>query len=420
LVIGKRLLFIVAMLLPMMSFSQEKLILKESEGIDLIELMEKRQVFVTRIQDVDIDDNGNLYILDDRSGEVLRIDLKTGSLVNKISSMGQGPTELMMPSVVRVQNKKLYILNVGSGSIKIFSVDGEYLDGFKTQGVPNWMDVDMNGHVYVAEADRDSNPIISVYDIDGKRGKTVVTFRLSNEILNNRGEFFKRQSIKFRIDSGGNIVVLFKMLRELNKFDSTGTLIWQRKISNQTIKPFLKNEGIEYDDQGRPIISYLVNSFDIDRRDNIIVGHVGGGCIYDHKGNLKCVLEVQTIERRNSSPGLRYLKVVGDRLLGMPGGGNAILFPYKLNNNLTSLPQISPGIMGKTWEPICISETYYDRIINNGRNGMGQDFSGLFEIYQRDPHSFKSDIKKVKGWCIDRGITIDWGYYIQKKVMNTA
>jgi hypothetical protein len=54
--------------------------------------------------------------------------------------------------------------------------------------------------------------------------------------------------------------------------------------------------------------------------------------------------------------------------------------------------------MGKTWEPICISETYYDRIINNGRNGRGQDFSGLFEIYQRDPHSFKNDVKRVKAW----------------------
>ena len=332
-VIGKRLLVIVALLLPAMSFSQEKLILKESEGINLIEMMEKRQVFVTRIQDVDIDTNGNLYILDDRSGEVVRIDLKTGSLINKISSLGQGPAELMMPSVVRVQNKRIYILNVGSGSIKIFSVDGEYIGGFRTQGVPNWIDVDINGHIYVAELDRDSNPIIAVYDDDGNRKRTAVRFGLNNEILNNRGELFKRQSIKFRIDSRGNIVVLFKMLRELSRFDSTGTLIWQRKIDNPTIRPFLKNEGIEYDDQGRPTISYLVNSFDLDRGDNIMVGHVGGGCIYDLRGNLKCVLEVQTIEHRNSSPGLRYLKVIGDRLLGMYGGGNAILFPYKSNPN---------------------------------------------------------------------------------------
>ncbi len=29
---------------------------------------------------------------------------------------------------------------------------------------------------------------------------------------------------------------------------------------------------------------------------------------------------------------------------------------------------------------------------------MGQNFSGLFEIYQREPHSFKNDINKAKAW----------------------
>ena len=29
---------------------------------------------------------------------------------------------------------------------------------------------------------------------------------------------------------------------------------------------------------------------------------------------------------------------------------------------------------------------------------MGQDYSGLFEIFQREPHSFKNDIRKIKGW----------------------
>ncbi len=332
-VIRKHLLFVVAVLLPAMSFPQEKLVLRESDGIDLMGMMERHQVFVTRIQDVDVDENGDLYVLDDRSGEVLRISLKTGSLVNKISSLGQGPTELMMPSVVRVQDKRIYALNVGSGSIKIFSVDGEYIGGIKTQGVPNWMDVDINGQVYVAESDRNSNPIIAVYNNDGKRRKTVVAFQLGDKILNNKEELFKRQSIMFRVDSRGNIVVLFKLLRELNRFDSTGALTWHQKIDNPTIRPFLKNEGIEYDNQGRPTISYLVNSFDLDREDNIIVGHVGGGCIYDQKGNLKCVLEVQTIEHRNSPPGLRYLRIVQDRLLGMYGGGNAFLFSYNSNPN---------------------------------------------------------------------------------------
>ncbi len=33
-----------------------------------------------------------------------------------------------------------------------------------------------------------------------------------------------------------------------------------------------------------------------------------------------------------------------------------------------------------------------------GSIGMGRQFSGLFEIYQREPHSFKNDIKRAKAW----------------------
>jgi len=39
-----------------------------------------------------------------------------------------------------------------------------------------------------------------------------------------------------------------------------------------------------------------------------------------------------------------------------------------------------------------------DQIKDLQRQGLGQHFSGLFEIYQREPHSFKNDIKKAKVW----------------------
>jgi hypothetical protein len=329
-VIGKRVLLIIVLLLPIMLFSQARVILNEAEGIDLIGLMEKSQLFITRIQDVALDDVGSLYILDDKACEVVRVDLRTGALVNRISSMGQGPAELMMPSVVRVHNQNVYVLNVGSKSIKTFTVQGEYLGGFKTQGVPLWMDVDKQGHLYIAEADRDSSPLISVYDAQGKREKTLETFRLNKEALNDRALLIMRQQIKFRVDSKGNIIALFKLMRELNKVDPNGHLIWQRKIVNSTLKPFLKDEGIEFDERGWPTIGYVVNSFDIDRRDNVIIGHVGGGCVYDPDGNLKYLLEVRTRDNRNSAPGLVYLKVLDERLLGVYVGGRTIIFSYKL------------------------------------------------------------------------------------------
>ncbi len=317
--------------LPLGLLSQQKLILKESEGIDIIKLMEDHQLFITRIQDMDVDDDGNLCILDDRSGNVVRMDLKTGLLVNKISSLGQGPAELMMPSVARARNNKLFVLSEGHNSIKIFSISGSFLSGFKTKGVPRWMDIDKNENIYVAEADQKSNPVISVYDAQGKKIRTAITFQLKKEILEDKAEFVKRQFLKFKLDSEGNIIILFHLLRLLKKASSDGTILWEKEIENSVLKPFLKNEGTSYDGQGRPKIRYLVGNFDLDQENNIVIGHVGGGCIYNQKGDLISVLEVQTIERKKTPPGLRLLKIIGNKLLGIYTDGTAFLFPYKLN-----------------------------------------------------------------------------------------
>jgi hypothetical protein len=326
----KFLLLFCAFFLPLGLLSQQRLILKESEGIDIIKLMEDHQLFITRIQDMDVDDDGNLCILDDRSGNVVRMDLKTGLLVNKISSLGQGPAELMMPSVARVRNNKLFVVSGGYHGIKIFSISGDFLGGFKTNAVPRWMDVDKNENIYVAEADQKSNPVISVYDAQGKKIRTAMTFQLKKEILEDKAEFVKRQFFKFKLDSEGNIIILFELLRRLKKANPEGTLLWEQEIENSVLKPFLKNEGTRYDDQGRPRIKYLVSNFDLDQENNIVIGHVGGGCIYNQKGDLISILEVQTIERKNP-PGLRLLKIIGDKLLGIYADGTAFLFPYKLN-----------------------------------------------------------------------------------------
>jgi len=330
----KLLLLFCIFFLPLGLLSQQKLILRESEGIDIIKMMEDHQLFITRIQDMDLDDNGNLCLLDDRSGNVVRMDLKTGLLVNKISSLGQGPAELMMPSVVRVRNEKLFVLSEGHNAIKIFSIAGDFLSGFRTEGVPRWMDVDKNENIYVAEADQRSNPVISVYDAYGKKNRIAMTFQLKREILEDKGELVKRQFFKFKLDSEGNIIILFDLLRRLQKASPEGTLLWEKEIENSVLRPFLKSEGTTYDSRGRPKITYLVNSFDLDQENNIVIGHVGGGCIYNQKGDLIGVLEVQTIEHSENPPGLTRLKIIGDKLLGIYADGTTILFPYKLNKNL--------------------------------------------------------------------------------------
>ncbi|HSA94787.1 MAG TPA: hypothetical protein VLJ16_01965, partial [Acidobacteriota bacterium] len=248
-------------------FPQEKMVFREKEASNITKLMENHLLFVSRIQDLDFDDDGNLYILDDREGNVVRVELATGALICKISSMGQGPAELMRPVALRIRNRKVFVAN--TGSIKVFSLSGEFLIGFRTKSSPRWLDVDMSENIYVAEIDRGGNPIISVYDMRGELERTALKIQLTKETLENKGEYFKAQYFKFRLDHAGNIITLHHMLRDLKKFNPSGLLLWERKIENASIKPFFKYEGTKYDEQGRPTITSIVAGFDIDKENNI-------------------------------------------------------------------------------------------------------------------------------------------------------
>jgi len=310
-------------------FPQERMVLKELGALDIAKLMEDHQIYVTRIQDLDFDEEGNVYILDDRSGNVTGVNLKTGSLINRISKMGQGPAELMRPMALRIRNKKVFILS--GGFIKIFSIRGEFLRGFRPESSPRGLDVDRDENIYVAGLDRKGNPIISVYDMLGNFTKTVLTLQLKKETLNNKAELSKNLFFFFRVDQEGNIIILHRDLRKLTKVSPSGALLWERKIENSLLEPFYKNEKTVYDKQG-PIVSGIIAHFDIDQDNNIVIAHVGGGCIYSPKGELIYIIEVQ-LEDSNKGLPIRVPRIFKDRLLAVFINSNAILFPYKFTKD---------------------------------------------------------------------------------------
>lgn len=311
-------------------FPQEKVILKESEATDISKMMESHQIFIANIRDICFDEFGSIYILDNRSGNVVRVELSTGALVNRISSLGQGPAELMAPVTVRVRNKKVFVLNGGNNGIKVFSVDGGYLGEFKIKSVPRCMDVDNNERIYVSETDQWSNPTITVYDIHGKKLFTLFTLQLTKEVLSDKGKLTKRILFDIKMDHEGNVIILHKMLRELRKVSPTGVLLWEKKIENSMLKPYSKNERTETNAQGQTSGTFLVTSFDIDQENNIVIGHVGGGCVYSPKGELKSLIEVQPNAPNEKPPSIRMPRIYKDKIIILRIDGTASIFPYRL------------------------------------------------------------------------------------------
>lgn len=308
-------------------FPQERMVLKESEALDISKFMEGHQVYVSRIQDVDFDEEGNVYILDDREGNVVAVDIKTGSLIRRISSMGQGPAELMRPMALRIRNRKVFVLS--GAFIKIFSLRGEFLSAFRPESIPRGLDVDKDENIYVAGLDREGNPMISVYDIPGNLARTAFTLRLNKDTVKNQAELMKNQFFFFRIDPEGNIILLRTFLRKLTKVSPSGALLWERKIENSLLAPFYKNEGTDNDDQGQQVVKGIIANLDIDQNSNIVIAHQGGGCIYSPKGELIDIVEIQLEDSNEGPRNIRLPRIVGDRLLAVFIDSNALLFSYK-------------------------------------------------------------------------------------------
>lgn len=309
---------------------QETRLLDESRAIDIVELMERNKIFVSRVQGVEFDNENSIFILDDASGNILRMDLGSGALIKKISSLGQGPSELMMPSVIRVLNSKIFVLCEGYKGVKIFSLDGDLIKSFKTNGVPRWMDVDSQENVYVAEAGLNFSVAINNYGVLGNRVKTVMVFPASDN-EKDKARLFMSQMLKFRLDSHGNVVALFYLKRELTKLRGDGNVIWTKTVDNAVLSPFIEKEKVNYDKSGRPIIRFSVTHLDIDQGDNIIIGHLGGGCIYSPDGKITSLLVVRSTDKKLTPPSMHIVKPIGDKLFVAYHDGAMFLFPFKSN-----------------------------------------------------------------------------------------
>jgi hypothetical protein len=87
----------------------------------------------SRINGIDVDDDGNFYVLDFASAQVRVFDDR-GVFLRAIGRKGQGPGEMEMPVYVQVQpSGELAVFDLLRRNLITFSRDGKYLRQIRTQ-----------------------------------------------------------------------------------------------------------------------------------------------------------------------------------------------------------------------------------------------------------------------------------------------
>jgi len=285
-------IFIFFILISFLFCDINEIVLDDSKSVDLISQLNENEVFFKFINGLDIDENNNIYFLDRHFATIFKINLLNKKLIKTISSKGQGPGELLCPCSMKIKDNKIYILDMGLGSVKIFGLKGICLKEFKCNFSCTFlyensiMDVSNTNEIYIKNIDKKTKTAISVYDNNGKKIRNII--KLGNKNEKDYKNWFFNTFFSFKIDRNDNIVLLFLKKGELKKYDKKGNLIWFRNIYDD-----LKNkEKIENKFKQKKTKKGFQFKFNLiflglfAKDDFILVSHKWGGIIYNKRGKL--------------------------------------------------------------------------------------------------------------------------------------
>lgn len=210
----------------------------------------------------DIDKNGIFYFLDSQKHRILKYSIQ-GQYIGQIGSIGQDESGVFYPSAIKISGETIYISDKGGKKLKLFSLNGDFINGFNIDKSHklNWMDVEGNriyANVrYVTPDTFNKNKLISVFD---KKGLKIGEFGKILESQSIYG-YFSFNTSYFYLE-GGNIIGTFKFYPFIFNINSDGSQVYFKSIS--TLSPELQYKWS------------LSQKEDCDRPDKIRIGTNSG------------------------------------------------------------------------------------------------------------------------------------------------
>jgi len=256
--------------------------------------------------------------LDSRYGSVFKVEEKTGKLVKTISSRGQGPAEIQLGTSIRVRNNKVFVLDSGFNGVKVFDTEGNILHEIKFTVVVGMRNIDVNEkeEIFVGRFDMEKNTLVRVYNLKGEYLRSLAPFKNVDRVS-------KYWYYYIRLDKTGNIYILFYLSRILAKYDGKGNQLWEVPVKNEILNKY--PTGYEITGKGKSRnISMDIFGIDVTPQNNIVVGHVNGGCLYSPDGRLKYII---TSEKQYN---IGIFRVLENRLMNCLIFGKYFkIYPFK-------------------------------------------------------------------------------------------
>jgi hypothetical protein len=275
--------------------------LSEKDIIDREELLEKNEIFYRNLKGLDMDEHNHLYYLAGHFVRIFKVDMDSLKLIKTISEKGQGPSELHTPLGFSVRNNRIFVYDMGFPGIKIFDTNGGCEKEIKFHDfkvfslnihIEHLIDANDKNEIYLRDIDEKNNTAISVFDLEGKRIKTMIPINADRN--KDAKLWILNTNFKFKLDNDGNIIILYLKKGLLKKLDKNGALIWERDLYVDLPQADKTPEKFEVVNEKRRFqftVRLDFMGFCIAENNDIFVSSHKGGFYYDKSGKPLFILK---------------------------------------------------------------------------------------------------------------------------------
>jgi hypothetical protein len=203
------------------------------------------------LMDLDIDHEGNIYVLDLKD-RCIKVFDPSGQFLRKIGRRGQGPGELGGPfSMTLVASKnEIYVRDAGGGRrISVFRTDGSSVRQIPTAGMIDDLEADSFGNLFISEStfgQGSSQYVLKKMDSDLGRVLAELT---KHPVELSRNPFKPRD--RWILDANGGVLYGDAKSYELRYFSSEGKLV-RRVLRDYELLKVAKEDIEEFGDRQIP------------------------------------------------------------------------------------------------------------------------------------------------------------------------
>ena len=137
------------------------------EELSIGELEEREEYMFSLISSIDVDSNGNIYVLDVKEAHTKMFD-SDGKFIRIIGKSGQGPGEFQNPHTVQITAKnEVVICDPLARKLLFFSTDGKYQKSISTTKLFGYPIINSKGYIIsLVKNEEVKNPMYELYRLN--------------------------------------------------------------------------------------------------------------------------------------------------------------------------------------------------------------------------------------------------------------